>query len=221
MSTPSRVDTREMVVVHDAVRREYGLAPDEVSGVAPGDTARARVLAAHIDLLNDFLHHHHAGEDRLLWPVLQPRLPVDVRPSIEWMERQHEGIAEAMTAVATALTRWRAAAAAPDRDALADALRELLRRLTEHLAAEEQQVLPLAAEHLTPAEWDALGADGIGSVPKRRLPLILGMLMYRADRGVIAGMLSHAPLAPRLVMPRLAPRVYARYARKVHLTATP
>ena len=34
-------------------------------------------------------------------------------------------------------------------------------------------------------------------------------------------MLAHAPLVPRLLMPHLAPRAYARYARRVHGTATP
>jgi|1186.fasta_scaffold56308_2 hemerythrin-like domain-containing protein len=221
MSAPPTVDTRDMLVVHDAIRREYGLSPAEVSAVAPGGTVRAGVLAAHLDLLNNLLHHHHAGEDRLLWPVLQPRVPAHVASSVEQIERQHDGIAKALETVGAALARWRTAAAAPDRDALADTLQDLLGRITEHLAAEEEHILPLAAAHLSPAEWNRLGAEGLGSLPKSQLPLVLGMLMYRADPDVIAGMLAHAPLVPRLVMPHLAPRVYARYARKVHLTATP
>ncbi|SDY56481.1 Hemerythrin HHE cation binding domain-containing protein [Modestobacter sp. DSM 44400] len=120
-TTPStRIDTRDMLVVHDAIRREYGLAPAEVRGVAPADTARAGVLAAHIDLLNGLLHHHHAGEDRLLWPVLQPRVPAEIAPTVERMERQHEGIADAQQEVEATLVRWRA-------------------------TAEEQHILPLAA----------------------------------------------------------------------------
>ncbi|SDY56501.1 hypothetical protein SAMN05661080_03874 [Modestobacter sp. DSM 44400] len=61
----------------------------------------------------------------------------------------------------------------------------------------------------------------MGGLEKRQLPLVFGMLMYRADPQVIAGMLAHAPLVPRLLMPRLALRTYARYARRVHGTATP
>jgi hypothetical protein len=45
--------------------------------------------------------------------------------------------------------------------------------------------------------------------------------MYGADPAVFRGMLSHAPLVPRLLMPRLAPRVYAQYVRRLHGTATP
>jgi hypothetical protein len=45
--------------------------------------------------------------------------------------------------------------------------------------------------------------------------------MYEGDPQVIALMLSHAPLLPRLVLPALARSAYARYARRVHGTATP
>ena len=220
-STTPAVDTRDMLVVHDAVRREYGLAPAQVRAVAPGDATRAAVVADHLDLLGSLLHHHHAGEDRLLWPVLQPRVPAEVAATVASMEQQHEGISEALDDVGEALPRWRSGAAEPHREALAAALERLLERVTEHLAAEERHILPLAAEHMTPAEWQRLGEEGLGSLEKRRLPLVLGMLMYRADPVVIAGMLAHAPLLPRLLMPFLAPRAYARYARRVHLTATP
>ena len=88
-------DTRDMLVVHDSIRRQFGAAPALVRGVAVGDTDRAAVVADHVDLLGALLHHHHAGEDRLLWPVLQPRVPADVAATVARMEHQHEGIAEA------------------------------------------------------------------------------------------------------------------------------
>ena len=214
-SPTAGVDTRDMVVVHDSIRRQFGEAPGLVRGVEPGDTARAALVADHLQLLGELLHHHHAGEDRLLWPVLQARVPDDVAAAVEGMERQHDGIAGAQSAVAAALAAWRPAAGAEPREALAAALDELLLRITEHLAAEEEHILPLAAAHLTPAEWQRLGEEGIGGLPRKQLPLVFGMVMYRADPEVIRGMLSHAPLVPRLLMPRLAPRIHARYARRL------
>ncbi|MCU1604138.1 MAG: hypothetical protein JWP46_603 [Modestobacter sp.] len=38
------VDTREMVAVHSAFRREFGLAPALVRAVAPGDVQHAQWL---------------------------------------------------------------------------------------------------------------------------------------------------------------------------------
>ncbi len=215
------VDTRDMLVVHDSIRRQFGQAPSLVRGVAPGDTGRAAVVADHVDLLGALLHHHHAGEDRLLWPVLQPRVPDDVDGTVGLMERQHEGIAEMQEAVTTAVAPWRRAAEEEEREALATALEDLTGRITEHLAAEEEHILPLAAAHMTPAEWHRLGEEGLGSLPRKQLPLVLGMVMYRADPEVIRELLSHAPLVPRLLMPYLAPRTYARYARRLHGTTTP
>jgi hemerythrin-like domain-containing protein len=221
MTSTTHVDTRDMVVVHDSIRRQLVQAPALVRGVAGGDTARAAVVADHVELLGALLHHHHVGEDRLLWPVLQPRVPADVVETVGRMERQHDGIAEAQAAVTAAVTRWRPAADEGEREDVATALEELTARIAEHLTAEEQHILPLAAAHMTPAEWHRLGEEGLGGLPRKQLPLVLGMVMYRADPEVIRGMLAHAPLVSRLLMPRLAPRAYARYARRLHGTTTP
>jgi hypothetical protein len=220
-SPTTGVDTRDMLVVHNSIRRQSDQVPALVRGVAPGDTDRAGVVGDHVELLSALLHHHHQGEDRLLWPVLQPRVPADVAETVARMESQHDGIAELQKTVTTALAAWRARSGADEREALATAWEALYERVREHLAAEEAHILPLAATHMTPAEWQRLGAEGMGDLPRKQLPLVFGMLMYRADPEVIRGMLSHAPLLPRLVMPLLAPRTYARYARRLHGTTTP
>jgi len=219
--TATGTDTRDMLVVHDSIRRQFGQAPALVRGVAAGDTRRAAVVADHVDLLGALLHHHHAGEDRLLWPVLQPRVPADVAATVARMESQHEGIAEAQASVTTHVVAWRTGAGEADREALAAALEDLLGQITEHLAAEEQHILPLAAEHMTAAEWQRLGEEGMAGLPRKQLPLVFGMVMYDADPEVIRGILAHAPLVPRLLMPHLGPRVYSRYARRLHGTTTP
>jgi hypothetical protein len=82
----------------------------------------------------------------------------------------------------------------------------------EHLAAEEQHILPLASRSLTAEEWGALGEDGMASQPRNKLPMIVGMIMKDGDPEVIRGMLANAPLVPRLMLPFVGPRAYARYA---------
>jgi hypothetical protein len=39
-SEPEHVDTRDMLVIHTSLRREYRLAPALVRAVAPGDMTR-------------------------------------------------------------------------------------------------------------------------------------------------------------------------------------
>jgi hemerythrin-like domain-containing protein len=210
------VDTREMIAVHSAFRREFGLAPALVRAVAPGNLRRAQVVADHLELLGAFLHHHHVGEDRLLWPKLLERVPADLAPTVELMERQHEAVHEVIEEMTATLVRWRTGATEADRDQLADALDRLHTLLVEHLAAEEQHILPLAAGSLTAEEWGELGEDGMASQPRNKLPMIFGMIMKDGDPEVIRGMLANAPLVPRLMLPFVGPRAYARYARRVH-----
>jgi hypothetical protein len=46
-----RFDGREMVMVHDVFRREFALLPGLIAAVAPGDHARARNIADHVEAL--------------------------------------------------------------------------------------------------------------------------------------------------------------------------
>jgi hemerythrin-like domain-containing protein len=209
------IDTREMVVVHTAFRRELGAAPELVRGVAAGDRARAQVVGDHVQLLLDMLHHHHVGEDELLWPKLLARVPEELTPTVLLMEGQHEAIAQELATALESLPHWRAAAGAGEREELAAALERMHPLLVEHLAAEEDRILPLAAQALSQEEWDELGRRGMAAVPRPKLPMVFGMLMAEGEPEVLRMMIGHAPLVPRLVVPRIAPRAYGRYTRQV------
>jgi hemerythrin-like domain-containing protein len=215
MTVDQRTDTGDMLVVHGALLREFRRALELVRGVSPGDQARARQVADHVTLLLQFLQLHHTGEDRLLWPRLLDRLPADVASTVELMERQHETIHALIEETTASALRWRSSADGAERDRLADLLDRLITELVEHLGVEEERILPLASRCLTQAEWDQLGEEGLGALPKTRLPLAFGMLVKDADPEVIRGILAHVPLVPRVVLPRIGPRVYARYTRRL------
>ncbi len=104
---------------------------------------------------------------------------------------------------------------------LLTALDELLGLLVTHLDTEERELLPLAAAHLTPAQWAAVGAAGAASVPKSKMLLVFGMFAYEGDPDVLRTMLESAPPPARGIVPLLAPRIYARYARRLHGTPRP
>jgi hypothetical protein len=215
------VDVRDMLVVHTALLREFRLAPAAVARVPLGSRRRAAAVERHLGLLCDLLHHHHAGEDELLWPVLRDRIPAPALARLEAAEAQHEGLDAALHRVAHARRTWSGTLDGEARAALVAALRELHDLLAEHLDTEERDLLPLAARHLTEAEWHAVGAAGAASVPKQALPLVFGMFAYEGDPEVLALMLADAPAVPRAVVPRLAPRLYARRAARVHGTPRP
>ncbi len=216
MTADQRTDTRDMLVAHNALRREFRQALELVRSVSPGGQARGRRVADHVAFVLQALHLHHAGEDRLLWPKLLDRLPAEVAPTVELMERQHETINALIEETMATALRWRSSADGAERDRLVESLDRLITELGQHLGAEEERILPLASRCLTQAEWDQLGEEGLGALPKSRLPLAFGMLMKDADPEVMRHILANVPLVPRVVLPRIGPRVYARYTRRLH-----
>jgi iron-sulfur cluster repair protein YtfE (RIC family) len=210
-----------MLVVHTALLREFRLAPAAVAR-APLDAAKAlRSVDRHLGLLCDLLHHHHAGEDALLWPLLRARLPETAAALVDTVEAQHAALDDSLHRVTDARVRWRDQRNAAGRDALIEQLRRLHGLLSEHLDAEERTVLPVAAGVLTDAEWHAIGEAAVAAMPKSVLPLTFGMFAYEGDPAVLKDMLRTAPPVPRLLLPRLAPLVYARRATQIHGTARP
>lgn len=217
----AKVDVRDMLVVHTALLREFRLVPQAVGGVPVGARKRARTVDRHLGLLCELLHHHHEGEDELLWPVLRDRLAIEDTAMLDVAEAQHAGLAQALTRVATARPIWVEHIDPKSRSVLVEALESLCRLLTEHLEAEERHLLPLAAAHLTGAEWHAVGEAGAASIPKSAMPLVFGMFAYEGDPEVLAGMLKAAPAVPRLIVPRIATRLYARRATQIYGTPRP
>lgn len=218
---PPLTDVRVMAVIHSLYRRELRLAPGLVRAVGAGDTARARVVADHLDLVDRHLHHHHTTEDRMLWPLLLERVPDELAPIVHLMESQHTVVEGLLAEISSLLPRWRADAAPEARDRLAELYDDLHRNLVEHLDAEEQRLLPIATRTVTQEEWDRMGEEGRDSTPRSELSLVFGMLAHDGDPEVVALMLAKAPTPVRLLVPRLGRRAFRRHALKVHGTATP
>lgn len=214
------VDVRDMVVVHTAMLREFRLAPAAVRRTPP-DRKRVEVVAAHLRFLCDLLHHHHQGEDELLWPKLRDRTQPSARQTIEEVEAQHETIDATLDQVEQLRLAWIEDPGTGTREELTDALDRLHTVLREHLDLEERALLPLAAMVLTAEEWHAVGEAGAASIPRSAMPLVFGMFAYEGDPAVLATMLAGAPLPVRVLIPRIAPRVYARRAKLIHGTTRP
>jgi len=157
----------------------------------------------------------------LLWPPLRALLTPDGQALLDEAEAQHAGIDAALHLVDTARKRWTDLADNGSRDELITALHQLHGLLVAHLDTEERELLPLAAAHLTPAQWAAVGEAGAASVPKSKMLLLFGMFAYEGDPKVLAAMLHSAPPPARVIVPLLAPRIYARYAKRIYGTPRP
>ena len=215
------VDVRDMLVVHTAMLREFRLAPGSVRRVAIGDARRARVVAGHLRFLTDLLHHHHQGEDDLLWPLLRARTSPQAVAVIDEVEDQHAALDHELGTVERFRVAWASDPSPRTQDELAHHLEQLHVLLRDHLELEERALLPLAAAVLSEAEWHAVGEAGVAEMSRASLPLAFVMFAYEGDPAVLAAMLTAAPRIARVVLPAVAGRAYARRAHRVHGTARP
>lgn len=207
-------EIEQMKVIHRALRRVYAQLPALVTAVPAADTARARLVGAHLSLVLGMLHEHHEAEDELIWPLLLPRITPE-SGLFATMEKQHRAIAEAVESIAAGLPAWTAHADTTARDHLAAALRDVDAALTEHLDLEEGKVLPLVHEHLTVPEWLAPQKHAMRHGPKSissKLTLV-GLILQDATERERAWFLGEMPAPARLLWRFKGARQFEAYRR--------
>ena len=171
---------QQMVVIHRVFRREFGLLPAFIRGVAADDLERAKVVADHANGLLRFVHVHHSGEDELLWPVLLDRVAVE-SDLILRMEHQHEHVAALVPQAQELVTGWAAQPSTERGEELASAFEEIASVLNEHLGEEESQILPLVEANLTVDEWSRLGQHATANMAPPELMASLAAILEEAD----------------------------------------
>ncbi len=190
-------DTSDMVIVHRMFRRECALLPQLVAAVAGGDVARARVVAGHAREVLDMLHHHHVGEDELLWPRLseRTRFHTDV---LARMDSEHQGLAVLLEHAATAFAAWQDAPTARTSTPLIVLLEQLSTGLNEHFDEEEMAILPIVERVITAVEYQEVGQRGLMSIPLTRRLAVLGYLLEGATPQERTDFLAAIPAPARL-----------------------
>jgi hemerythrin-like domain-containing protein len=211
------IDAKDMTLVHRVFRREFHDIPDLIAGVPAGDTARAKVVADHVTFMVDGLHHHHAAEDELAWPIILVRAPTQ-QAEIQRMEAQHGGIATEIVRVQSDLSEWTKAADRSAADQLLVSVAELSQRIAEHLDDEERNAVPIIEEHLTHAEWQAVVKQGASFLSKHpRLGIVLGgLVLDNSSPEEQRKFLSRVPLPHRLLLRLLGTRMTASYRRRLY-----
>jgi hypothetical protein len=221
MSSEPLADVRDMYMAHIMFRREIGLAPALIRGVAAGDLERAAIVADHLDLILLVLEHHHRSEDEHLWPRLATRAGADAEAVVRTMESQHSEVDTLVGRLSTGLAAWRVSAGPAQGAELVDVSTLLSSRLDEHLQTEEQQALPLIEQHITAAEWGRMVAEGAAGIAPEQIPLIFGLMSYEGDPETVKEVIASMPPEVSSVIGDLAAQAFADHALRVHATATP
>lgn len=212
--TTDRPWVHEMVIIHRAFRREFTLLPRLIREAPDGDRGRAATLAGALRLVLGGLHHHHTGEDVVLWPALLER----AAPStglVETMQAQHEVVDASMERVEPMLDAWEQEPTRVRAAELAETLERLAAALFEHLDLEEREILPLVQRHVTVAEWNSLGDQGIEEMDQKQLPILFGAILEECTPEERRAMLAKLPLPVRLLIRTVGARQYRRYVTRV------
>lgn len=109
------------------------------------------------------LHHHHAGEDAGIWPLLLERATKAADSSgvatLRAMEAEHGEIDDLLVSCATGFTAMGRGGGEAQRSDLERVLADARDRLRGHLAHEERDALELVQRYLTPADWKAISRE--------------------------------------------------------------
>lgn len=124
--------------------------------VQRGKAVDARVFQQILYYLDVFPErHHHPKEDAALFQAVRARTD-RADAVIEQLERQHAAGAAAMRALAQLLLRWQGGEPV---DAFAAAAADFVARYREHMRLEEDVLMPLAQQTLTPEDWARIEAE--------------------------------------------------------------
>ena len=148
-------NTRMMTIVHEALRRDLRRAWQALENTAPPPDDQRRAIARHLTWMMQFLHHHHAGEDVGLYPLVRERNP-GAANLLDAMNADHEAVAPAITDVETAAAAYGHNGSDGERERLLVALANLDQTLLPHLQREEDEMMPVVSSTLTNAEWQAV-----------------------------------------------------------------
>lgn len=168
-------DTRDMLAVHRAFRREFADLVDLVSAVPDGDLGRASIVGAHVLALTRMAHTHHASEDEVLWTILHERAP-DTSALSAAMEGQHQLIDGLISNAQLATQRWMMTASSSDASQVCWCMEQMSANVDRHLEQEEEQVLPIAGDLLSQEEWDVIGEHSRAGLTKEQLGVSLGVI---------------------------------------------
>jgi len=208
-STEYGCNTDDMRMIHGVFRREFQLAPPMVRAVAEGDTAKAGRVRDHVVEISEMLHHHHSGEESLVFDKLAERAPA-CAIHVGIMRQQHEQVQALLDQVDGRSTTWVAKPTAEHRESLAALMDEISSTLNAHLGQEEDEILPVAETSMTEAEWNAVGEAGMASVPKNRLLVQLGYILEDQTPEERAQFMTRVPPPARLLYKLVGRRKYEK-----------
>ncbi|MYR06618.1 hemerythrin domain-containing protein [Gordonia sp. SID5947] len=207
------VDPFMMYVMHHAFRRDLADFARSVPRTPVPDRATWQALQQRWSLFREALHHHHAGEDSWLWPLLESRCTSAEKDVLDAMEGEHGQIDPLLEACDEGFAVMAAGADGPARDALTDVLARTQDHLAAHLAHEENDALTLIQQYLSVDDWAALEKKFGEDSKLRDLFRVAPWAVKGLDEDAYRALRPRIP-SPMWVIARLGSRSFDRRERR-------
>lgn len=207
-------DTTDMLAVHDCFRHQFARLPIMVKAVGEGDAERAAVVGGHVQFMATFLHAHHSSEDLIVWPLLLERAPEDAA-LVATMREEHAELEGLVGKAAAQAAEWSASPGHQERAGLHTTLIALERALLHHMAQEEQEVLPLVAEHLSEEEYAAVGAHSRADLAPDQLAIALGFILGDTTQDRAEAIIASMPAEAVAGFEQFGRPIYADYKARL------
>lgn len=193
MTAPGTYSTEvgDMFAVHQSITAALDAAPVLVGKVG-ADADRAEVIGSFYENVLEFLHGHHAGEDELLYPLLEERCPHE-KEMLERIDAQHALLNDPMKEARDAIAAWRSSPSTEGAENIVRLLGDIDETLRPHLGEEETYVLPVATSWISPEEWGQLPAHALQTFQGDKPWLAIGLIREQLTTDQRDRMLSGMP----------------------------
>lgn len=213
------VDLLPMYLMHHAFRRDLRAFATAAASTPVEDRTTWQRLAHRWGMFGRILHHHHSGEDEVLWPLLLARVDAAGdragRETLEAMEAEHSEIDPLLESCAAGFARLTEHADEDARAALVVRLSATQERLGQHLGHEERDAMALVQAHLTQAEWHALDKEFAKHYSPRDQLFALPWVLHAVPEQLLPNVLAFVGAVPALVWRLLLRRPFARRERLI------
>ncbi|MBM3134772.1 MAG: hemerythrin domain-containing protein [Chloroflexi bacterium] len=214
--------------IHKAIRHELD-ALETLAGNAAGNDQGVSTLAQRLDFLSKVVELHAAGEDEVMYPALDSRVPQVTRA----YALDHQFERNLFAEIGATLSQLSSGSAGTQGGELSHQLNRRLTALNAtlslHIWKEEEQLLPLLDEHFSVEEQGAMADRIVGHIPPEMMqPLlpwtlnaltaderadlmrtVMGALPAEPFRALSAGTKAHFPPADWAEIVRRVPELAA------------
>ena len=194
-------------VIHAAVRRDLGRFDDALAGFPDGSRERAQQLSAAWNNLDHQLHHHHADEETIFFPMLSG-LGADTSLMAE-LEAEHADMVAALTTADESMKTFVADPSTANARAARARVADLHTSFDTHVRHEEADLEPFAAGQLATPEWKA-SQKAVRKAHQGEAGDFFAWLMDGADADSLAALRRDIPAPVLFMLGRVAGRGYQR-----------